>query len=95
MLHILVNSPFKVEWKIIMNMLHPVDAFIGIQDGVLIGLQDNVFLKKILKFQIKLYLLKEDVISRGIIRHISKRFHLINYVQFVLLTEQYNKFFNW
>ncbi|CAL4043497.1 Protein TusB [Buchnera aphidicola (Phyllaphis fagi)] len=95
MLHVLVSSPFKIDCNLTLSMLNPLDSFIGIQDGVFIGLVNNVFIKDFLKFSFKLYLLKEDVIARGITSYISDQFHLINYAQFIVLTEKYQKVLNW
>ncbi|HMI77072.1 MAG TPA: sulfurtransferase complex subunit TusB [Buchnera sp. (in: enterobacteria)] len=95
MLHTLIHSPFKSNMILLLNMLNKNDDFLALQDGVFIALKNNFFLKKILKSSARLYLLKEDVYARGIYENISIEFILIDYNEFVFLTEKNKKQMNW
>lgn len=95
MLHILSNSPFKIDIYSMLKMLSAQDSLITLQDGVLIALSDNYFLDKLLEHSKNLFVLEEDVLARGVSHYISSHFTLINYAQFVTLTEKHAKCINW
>ncbi|WP_343192113.1 sulfurtransferase complex subunit TusB [Buchnera aphidicola (Formosaphis micheliae)] len=95
MLHTLMNSPFHSNMKLLFNLLNKSDDLLALQDGVIISTINNIFLKKILKISVNLYVLKEDVEARGLIKHVSNEFKLINYRYFVFLTEKNKQQMNW
>lgn len=95
MLHTLITSPFKTDMNLLISMLKKSDDFLALQDGVLIGLKSNIFLKKIIASSVKLYLIKEDVYARGIHENIANEFSLISYIHFVSLTLNNTKQMNW
>ncbi|QIQ42089.1 MAG: sulfurtransferase complex subunit TusB [Buchnera aphidicola (Microlophium carnosum)] len=95
MLHTLMKSPFETNISLLISMLKKSDDFLALQDGVLIGLKDNIFLKSIIISSVKLYLIKEDVYARGIHKNISKKFVLISYIHFVSLTLKHKKQMTW
>ncbi|CAL4325388.1 Protein TusB [Buchnera aphidicola (Eriosoma lanigerum)] len=96
MLHMLINSPFHCNINLLAKMISVDDDFIALQDGVLISVQNNIFLKK-LHFPLieKLYVLREDIIARGLSLHISSLFSVVNYNYFINLTVKHNKQINW
>ncbi|CAL4324041.1 sulfurtransferase complex subunit TusB [Buchnera aphidicola] len=95
MLHILFHSPFKIDVQTMRLMLFPNDTLIALQDGVLIALKNVEILEKNIQNSCKLYLLKEDVLARGLLNNISSNFICINYTQFIVLTQKYSKYINW
>lgn len=95
MLHTLMKSPFETNISLIISMLKKSDDFLALQDGVLIALQGNIFLKSIIMSSVKLYLIKEDVYARGIHKKISSEFILISYIHFVSLTLKHKKQMTW
>ncbi|QIE02206.1 sulfurtransferase complex subunit TusB [Buchnera aphidicola] len=95
MLHTLMKSPFETNINLIISMLKKSDDFLGLQDGVLIGLKNNIFLKQLIQSSVRLYLIKDDVYARGIQKNISSKFNLISYVYFVSLTLKHQKQMNW
>ncbi|QCO71070.1 sulfurtransferase complex subunit TusB [Buchnera aphidicola] len=95
MLHTLMKSPFETNISLIINMLKKSDDFLALQDGVLIGLKNNIFLKTIIMSSVKLYLIREDVYARGINKNISSKFILISYMHFVSLTVKHKKQMTW
>ncbi|QCI21237.1 sulfurtransferase complex subunit TusB [Buchnera aphidicola (Hyperomyzus lactucae)] len=95
MLHTLMKSPFETNISFLISMLKKSDDFLALQDGVLIALADNIFLKSIVLSPVKLYLIKEDVYARGIHKNISSEFVLISYIHFVSLTLKHKKQMTW
>ncbi|CAL4326582.1 sulfurtransferase complex subunit TusB [Buchnera aphidicola] len=95
MLHTLMKSPFDTNISLIVSMLKKSDDFLALQDGVLIALKNNIFLKSIILSSAKLYIIKEDVYARGIHKHISSEFVLISYIHFVSLTLKHKKQMTW
>jgi len=90
-----MKSPFETNVPLIINMLKKSDDFLALQDGVLIGLKNNIFLKSIIMSSVKLHLIKEDVYARGIEKNISSKFILISYIHFVSLTLKHKKQMTW
>ncbi|CAL4323931.1 sulfurtransferase complex subunit TusB [Buchnera aphidicola] len=95
MLNILLNSPFKIDIQSMIEVLKKRDTLVALQDGVLIALNGNIVLNTLLKKSITLYVLKEDVLARGILDHICDNCNVINYSQFVTLTQNFSKYMNW
>ncbi|WP_295164100.1 sulfurtransferase complex subunit TusB [uncultured Buchnera sp.] len=95
MLHTLMKSPFETNVSLFSSMLKKTDDFLALQDGVLIALIDNIFLKNIIFSSANLYAIKEDVYARGIHKNISSDFILISYVHFVTLTLKNKKQMSW
>jgi len=90
-----MKSPFETNISFLISMLKKSDDFLALQDGVLIALADNIFLKSIVLSPVKLYLIKEDVYARGIHKNISSEFVLISYIHFVSLTLKHKKQMTW
>jgi len=90
-----MKSPFETNMSLLTSMLKRSDDFLALQDGVLIALTNNIFLKNIVLSSSKLYIIKEDVYARGIHKHISSEFVLISYIHFVSLTLKHKKQMAW
>jgi tRNA 2-thiouridine synthesizing protein B len=90
-----MKSPFETNISFFSGMLKKTDDFLALQDGVLIALIDNIFLKKITFSSENLYVIKEDVYARGIHKNISSSFILISYIDFVNLTLKNKKQIIW
>jgi len=90
-----MKSPFESNISLMISMLKKSDDFLALQDGVLIALKNNIFLKSIIISSVKLHLIKEDVYARGIHRNISNKFILISYIHFVSLTLKHKKQMTW
>jgi len=90
-----MKSPFETNINFLISMLKKSDDFLALQDGVLIGLKNNIFLTKMIRSSVRLYLIKEDVYARGIHKNISTNFRLISYIHFVSLTLNNKKQMNW
>ncbi|WP_343153565.1 sulfurtransferase complex subunit TusB [Buchnera aphidicola (Mindarus keteleerifoliae)] len=95
MLHTLMQSPFKIDTILLFNFLKPIDDFLALQDGVLISLKKNFFLKFLLKSKANLYVLDSDLQARGISNRVSDHFLKITYRDFVFLTKINKMQMNW
>ncbi|HXK00416.1 MAG TPA: sulfurtransferase complex subunit TusB [Buchnera sp. (in: enterobacteria)] len=95
MLHTLINSPFKSNMVLLLNFLKKSDDLLALQDGVLIAVNNNCFLRKLLDSSANLYVLKEDIEARGLCNKITTEFVVIDYQKFVFLTEKHKQQMNW
>ncbi|WP_343154740.1 sulfurtransferase complex subunit TusB [Buchnera aphidicola (Pseudoregma panicola)] len=95
MLHVLTSSPFYIDINVLLGLISEKDDFIAIQDGVIISIKNNIFLKKIVNLSKNLYVLKEDLEARGILKFVSKNFSIVNYFHFVDLTVKNKSQIKW
>ncbi|QCI23486.1 sulfurtransferase complex subunit TusB [Buchnera aphidicola] len=95
MLHILMRSPFEINMILLIDLLRSNDDVVVLQDSVILSVNDNIFLKKLLSIPIVLYAIKQDVYARGIQKIISYKVNVIDYVQFVYLTKKHKKQMSW
>ncbi|WP_343183999.1 sulfurtransferase complex subunit TusB [Buchnera aphidicola (Ceratovacuna keduensis)] len=95
MLHVLINSPFYIDSNIFFGLIRKRDDIIAIQDGVIISVKNNIFLKKIINLSKNLYVLEEDLEARGILKYVSKNFSIVNYFDFVDLTVKNKSQIKW
>lgn len=95
MLHLLTQSPFQFDILLLFNILKKSDDILLIQDGIILAIKGNVYLKKIKQLSINLYVLKEDVCARGFYDKLSNIFTIIEYKDFVKLTERNKTQIKW
>ena len=95
MLFVLRNSPRKADLVSLKRQLQPCDDLLMIQDGVLAGLQGNIFLPALLESRAAVSVLLEDVEARGLIDQIDGTIKLIDYGGFVELTEKHQQQMLW
>ncbi|CAL4324193.1 Protein TusB [Buchnera aphidicola (Periphyllus testudinaceus)] len=96
MLHTLMQSPFKSNLILLKNIFTKKDDFLALQDGVLISVKKNIFLKNKFLKKKKNYVLLNDLKARGILfSKVSKFFIPINYKYFVYLTEYHKQQVVW
>lgn len=95
MLHTLMNSPFKSNMILLFNILKKSDDLLALQDGVIIAVDKNYFLRDLLNSSANLYVLKEDLAARGLCKKIATGFMMIDYQKFVFLTEKNQQQMNW
>lgn len=94
MLHILMHSPFKINFSFFKNMLKKSDELVLLQDGVIGALNQNNTVG-ILSKKIKIYAVENDIDARGLKNYILEQIILINYNQFVELTVKHSLQMNW
>lgn len=85
MLYILTQSPFVYKYKFLFKMITNLDEVLFIQNGVLICLQKKK-IDFLIKKSIKIFVLYEDIYSRGLIKKIDDRIFILDYNKFVDLT---------
>ncbi|QJC32580.1 sulfurtransferase complex subunit TusB [Enterobacteriaceae endosymbiont of Donacia dentata] len=87
MLYTLFSSPSSCDFSLLLKVLNKHDDLLLIQDGVLAGLNNSKFMKKIIKIKEKIKLLifaiDDDILARGLDLNISNKIIRINYEQFV------------
>ncbi|CAL4323615.1 sulfurtransferase complex subunit TusB [Buchnera aphidicola] len=87
MLHMLLKSPYLVDIYEFLHFFSKEDDFVALQDGVLIVLKNNLFYKKFIKIVKNRYVLKNDLLARGLSSY-NNKFSIINYKDLVYLTEK-------
>ncbi|WP_343126508.1 sulfurtransferase complex subunit TusB [Buchnera aphidicola] len=95
MLHILLSSPFQISINSLKIFSRVSDELLCIQDGVILGLKDNILREKIEKFFKKVYFLQEDLKTRGLLKFVFFDIKIINFLEFVTLTEKHKINMTW
>ncbi|QJC30932.1 sulfurtransferase complex subunit TusB [Enterobacteriaceae endosymbiont of Macroplea appendiculata] len=99
MLYILSNSPLCCNFVLLLDILNKNDDLILIQDGVLAGLSNSIFYKKIrhMKYQkqLSIFAIQNDIVTRGLLNNFSKEIIIIDYKQFVDLTVKHKQQILW
>lgn len=95
MLHILIKSPFFFSKKSLLRYVSDFDDLICIQDGVILGVKNNILLKEFSFYFRSIYLLKQDIYARGLIKFIDKKIKIISYSEFVKLTLLHKNNITW
>lgn len=95
MLHLLMHSPWQCDIATMMQLLKKGDDLLLLQDGVIAAIRNNPVLEKLLATSAVLYVLNEDVLARGITADISTEVNMIDYHEFVKLTEKHHHQITW
>ncbi|AEH39923.1 sulfur transfer complex subunit TusB [Buchnera aphidicola (Cinara tujafilina)] len=95
MLHILLHSPYKISIKSLLSLSSETDDLVCIQDGVILGIKNNIYFKKIHFFFKIIYFLEDDLYARGLYKFILKSDKIIDYNCFVKLTAKHKKSITW
>jgi tRNA 2-thiouridine synthesizing protein B len=66
-----------------------------LQDAVFAGLRENIWSKTIKLSGVKIYLLKEDLLARGIADKVDEYFEVVDYSGFVSLSVQHEAQVKW
>ena len=98
MLHIInKTSIFEPQRLSALRIIKPEDALLFLADGVYLLHKINPHIEKLLKHinNEKIFVLEPDVNARGLKNLINNKIKLIDYDDFVALTEQYHPTMNW
>ncbi|UAJ66083.1 sulfurtransferase complex subunit TusB [Candidatus Schneideria nysicola] len=95
MLYILYSSPSYCDIDSLLSTTKKNDDLILLGDSVIIGLINSKFLLKFLKYPISIYALEDDIIARGLNQYFSDKIIIIQYNEFVLLTEKHIHQISW
>ncbi|VFP80382.1 sulfurtransferase complex subunit TusB [Candidatus Erwinia haradaeae] len=85
MLHTISRSPSYCDFPAILRLISAGDDVLLLEDGVLSGMQGSDTLQELLSMKITLYILREDLIARGLLIYISSRARVVNYDGFIQL----------
>ncbi|VFP86207.1 Protein TusB [Buchnera aphidicola (Cinara pseudotaxifoliae)] len=96
MLHILLNSPYRISVSSLLSFSSIFDDLICIQDGVILSVINDSYFKKIYKNFNLIYFLENDLSARGLLK-ISKtnNLNVLNYKNFVRLTQSHASNMTW
>ncbi|QJC38241.1 sulfurtransferase complex subunit TusB [Enterobacteriaceae endosymbiont of Donacia marginata] len=99
MLYTLFNSPSSCNFSLLLNILNKNDDLLLIQDGVIAGLKNSIFIQEIIKIKQKMKILifaiNDDILARGLNINISKEIIRIDYIKFVDLVIKNKKQIMW
>lgn len=95
MLFTLSHSPLQCDLPALLRLAAPGDAVLLLQDGVLAALSGSAALDLLLDARLSLYVLQDDVVARGLSGYISHNLTVIDYNQFVELTENHHSQTAW
>ncbi|QJC34210.1 sulfurtransferase complex subunit TusB [Enterobacteriaceae endosymbiont of Donacia cinerea] len=99
MLYTLFSSPASCNFSLLLNILNKNDNLLLIQDGVLAGLKNSIFMKEIIKkkqkIKILIFAINDDILARGLSLNISEKIIRINYIKFVSLIIKNKKQIIW
>ncbi|VFP87599.1 sulfurtransferase complex subunit TusB [Candidatus Erwinia haradaeae] len=85
MLHTISRSPFYCDFPAILRLISTGDDVLLLEDGVLSGVKGSNILQELLSARITLYILKEDLVARGLLIYISSKVQVISYDEFIKL----------
>ncbi|QJC37841.1 sulfurtransferase complex subunit TusB [Enterobacteriaceae endosymbiont of Donacia bicoloricornis] len=99
MLYTLFNSPSSCNFSLLLNYLNQNDDLLLIQDGVIAGLKNSIFMEEITKvkqkMKILIFAINNDILARGLDVNISKKVVRIDYIEFVNLVIKNKKQIIW
>ena len=96
MLHTLTGSPSQsFLLSDCVSYLQNGDEIILMEDGVYGALCKTAACKQLKSLSVKIYLLKADVLARGLIPHVDDKFELIDYEGFVFISERHVTQMKW
>ncbi|AYA41879.1 sulfurtransferase complex subunit TusB [Xenorhabdus nematophila] len=95
MLYTVRHSPYHYDFNAMLSFVSETDDVLLIQNGVLLGINDNRYLTELIRTRAGIYVLKEDLDARGLIEQISNCVKVIDYEGFVSLTVKHQQNFAW
>ncbi|MGF1874315.1 sulfurtransferase complex subunit TusB [Photobacterium frigidiphilum] len=96
MLHTVTTSPFHTQsLQSCLRYISQDDEILLLQDAVFAGLRENILSKTIKVSGVKIYLLKEDLLARGIENKVDEYFEVVDYSGFVSLSIQHEAQMKW
>ncbi|PHM74536.1 sulfurtransferase complex subunit TusB [Xenorhabdus kozodoii] len=95
MLYTVSRSPYHDDVNAMLGLVSDTDDILLMQNGVLLGINENRYLTELLRTGAGIYVLKEDLAARGLIEQISDGVMVIDYKGFVSLTVKHQQNFAW
>ncbi|CDH04699.1 conserved hypothetical protein [Xenorhabdus bovienii str. oregonense] len=95
MLYTVSRSPYHDDFNAMLSLVSDADDVLLMQNGVLLGINDNRYLAELIRTGARVYALQEDLAARGLVEQISDRVQVIDYKGFVSLTVKHPQNFGW
>ncbi|CDH33690.1 sulfurtransferase complex subunit TusB [Xenorhabdus bovienii] len=95
MLYTVSRSPYHDDFNAMLGLVSDADDVLLMQNGVLLGINDNRYLAELIRTGAGVYALQEDLAARGLVEQISDRVQVIDYKGFVSLTAKHPQNFGW
>ncbi|VFP79703.1 sulfurtransferase complex subunit TusB [Candidatus Erwinia haradaeae] len=95
MLHIITCSPFQCDFPAILRLISPGDDILLLEDGVILGIDGGITCSMFFDSMTVLYILREDLVARGLLRCISAHIQIITYDESVNLIIKNPKQISW
>jgi len=90
-----MRSPFQMDIMLLIDFLRAEDDLVALQDSVIVMVENNIFINKLLSISVNMYAIKQDIYARGIQGIVSNEVNIIDYVQFVYLTNKNKTQMSW
>ncbi|CAK9886506.1 MAG: Protein TusB [Candidatus Erwinia impunctatus] len=95
MLHTLSRSPYQCDLTTLLRLISADDDLLLIQDGVLAAIAGSTVSKVLSEQGITCYVLREDVMARGLTAQLAESVILTDYSGFVGLTVRHQQHMAW
>ncbi|VFP83013.1 sulfurtransferase complex subunit TusB [Candidatus Erwinia haradaeae] len=95
MLHMIASSPFQCDYRAILRLISAGDVVLLLGDGVIIGIESGAMFSVFFDSIIQLYVLKADLIARGLLMYISPHVQVITYNELINLMVQNPQQISW
>ncbi|WWO98843.1 MAG: sulfurtransferase complex subunit TusB [Candidatus Dasytiphilus stammeri] len=95
MLHLLSKPLYEINIDIFLQILMQGDEIFLLQDGIIMGFKNHVFLKKLSTITVAVFALKNDVEARGVLQLMSSSITLIDYNEFITLSINHIQQIHW
>lgn len=95
MLYILNHSPYFYDLAALQRTVQHGDDLLLLSDGVIAALLESPVLRAFNASPLRIFALKNDIIARGLSAHVSDKVIIINYTDFVKLTEKQAQQITW
>ncbi|UDG79854.1 sulfurtransferase complex subunit TusB [Candidatus Steffania adelgidicola] len=95
MLYILNHSPYACDLSAMLRTVRYGDDLLLLSDGVIVGLTGLPVLRVLIRSPLTVHALENDIAARGLSAHFSPKIAIINYTDFVRLTEKQTQQIAW
>lgn len=95
MLYTLSRSPAQCDLAAMLDVVTAEDDILLVQDGVFVGVSENIYLPLLFNTLSGVYALRTDVEARGLIGYFSPKISIVGYTDFVALTVKHRQHIAW
>ncbi|WP_232037571.1 sulfurtransferase complex subunit TusB [Candidatus Erwinia haradaeae] len=91
----ITHSPFQCDFRAILRLISPGDDVLLLGDGVIMGIESGITFPALCNSTQHVYILKVDLIARGLLIYISPQATVITYNEFINLTIEHPQQISW